>query len=409
MRITAFKLLSALAAPIGIITLSAAFVFRKEPAADSLYTVLKNSPYVLFLIGMALSCLFNRSRIFFILTVLLVSELGLSSFVPEGPDKNLYLSLVYPAVCFLVPTNITIFSFLKERGVLNVYGRNRLSFLLVQLILVAWIFWTEDRRLVNLINLKATSLTLFNLTPIPQIPIFVFLITFIILFVRLALSGSPLEGSFTGVLAAVAIALHFKGNSPASACFFSVSGLILIIAVIQDSYSKAYLDELTGLPARRSLKEEMMKLGGRYVIAMVDIDYFKTINDTYGHDVGDQVLKFLASMIKDVSGGGKPFRYGGEEFAIIFAGKGINETAPYLEELRAKISRRGFLLRGKGRTRKKPKQVKTVKNQAKKIFITVSIGASEKNERNKTPEEVIKAADAALYRAKEGGRNCVSL
>ena len=86
-------------------------------------------------------------------------------------------------------------------------------------------------------------------------------------------------------------------------------------------YHKAYLDELTNLPTRRALKEEMLKLGNRYTIAMLDIDHFKKFNDTYGHTVGDQVLKFTAALMKSTGGGGKAFRYGGEEFVIIFPGK----------------------------------------------------------------------------------------
>lgn len=409
MKSSGCKLFASLTVPLLIIALTGYFTAVKLTASGELHTGLKNLSYVLFLTGMALSCFFNRSRVFFVLLVLAVNELGLSVFVPAGPDKNLYLELIYPVACFLVPLNILVFSFLKERGILNAYGRKRLSFLLIQLIFTSWIFWAEDRHLVNLLKVKVSAQSFFNLTPVPQIPIFMFIIAFLILLIRLVLSKSALEGSFAGVLTAAAIALHFGGGSPASACFFSASGLIMIIAVIQDSHSKAYIDELTGLPTRRSLKEEMMKLGGKYVIAMLDIDFFKSINDKYGHDVGDQVLKFLAAMIKTVSGNGKPFRYGGEEFAIIFPGRDIDDAVPHLEELRAKISRRGFILRGKDRTRKKPRKGSPGKRPVRKISVTVSIGVSENNGQNKTAEEVIQAADIALYTAKESGRNCISI
>ena len=58
-----------------------------------------------------------------------------------------------------------------------------------------------------------------------------------------------------------------------------------------------------------------MRLGDRYAIAMVDIDHFKKFHDTYGHDVGDHVLRFVGAMLEGVGGGSKPFRYGGEEFS----------------------------------------------------------------------------------------------
>jgi diguanylate cyclase (GGDEF)-like protein len=63
---------------------------------------------------------------------------------------------------------------------------------------------------------------------------------------------------------------------------------------------------------------EMMSLGHRFTIAMLDIDHFKRFNDTYGHAVGDQVLKMVAAKLRQVKGGGRAFRYGGEEFTLVF-------------------------------------------------------------------------------------------
>ncbi|MNN51889.1 Response regulator PleD [compost metagenome] len=170
----------------------------------------------------------------------------------------------------------------------------------------------------------------------------------------------------------------------------------------------AFTDELTGLPSRRALKQDMMKLGFNYVIAMLDIDFFKKFNDTYGHDTGDEVLKLVASTIKEVTGGGKAFRYGGEEFTMLFPGKSINDVLPHLEELREKISKRAFTLRGNGRSKSNSKKRSQGSKSSKQIYITVSIGVSQKSEKYKTPDAVMKSADTALYRAKKKGRNCVS-
>jgi len=79
------------------------------------------------------------------------------------------------------------------------------------------------------------------------------------------------------------------------------------------------------LPSRRALIERLPSLGRRYTVAMVDVDHFKNFNDTYGHDAGDQVLRMVASRLGEVSGGGTAFRYGGEEFTILFPGKGGKE------------------------------------------------------------------------------------
>ncbi|HOV79736.1 MAG TPA: GGDEF domain-containing protein [Bacillota bacterium] len=407
MKSAIVKILESTAIPFGLILLCSVFVRKTGTLTESLSGSIQNAPYIIFLAGMTLSCLFNRNRIFFVLTVLAMSRLALTTLAPSGDQRTFYMSVVYPSLCAAVPLNMAAFSFLKERGILTRYGKNLFSLIMAQLVLVAWMYSSGYVRLINAVNYKIFKANVFNLTPIPQIPLLIFMIVLIILLVRQSLNTTPLDGSFAGALAAAAAALHFRDDGFASACFFAVSGLILVIAVIQDSYSKAYLDELTGLPGRRALKEEMMKLGGRYSIGMLDVDFFKSINDEHGHDVGDQVLKYIASMIKEVGGGGKSFRYGGEEFAIIFPGRGVDEAASHLEKLRERISRRGFFLRGKDRKKKKPAQIKSGKTHAKKLNITVSIGVCGSNGRRKTAEEVIKAADAALYRAKESGRNCV--
>ena len=97
---------------------------------------------------------------------------------------------------------------------------------------------------------------------------------------------------------------------------------MVAIAVLQDTFRMAFRDELTGIPSRRALNERLAALGNRYTIAMLDVDHFKNFNDTYGHDLGDQVLKMVAAHIAGVGGGGKAFRYGGEEFTVLFPGNG---------------------------------------------------------------------------------------
>lgn len=138
---------------------------------------------------------------------------------------------------------------------------------------------------------------------------------------------------------------------------------------------------------------------------MLDIDFFKRFNDRYGHDVGDQVLCMVASHLDRVGGGGKPYRYGGEEFTIIFPNKSKKEARPFLESLRESIAGAQFKVRGKKRPRKAPKKKTRAKNP-KTVSITISIGAAEPGRDLSKPAEVMKAADKALYRAKRKGRNC---
>jgi diguanylate cyclase (GGDEF)-like protein len=162
------------------------------------------------------------------------------------------------------------------------------------------------------------------------------------------------------------------------------------------------------LPGRRSLNETLANLGRRYAIAMIDIDHFKKFNDKYGHKTGDQVLKMVASKLKDLTGGAKVFRYGGEEFTAVFPGKSAKEVVPHLDTYRKIMESTPFTVRGKERKRSSAENRGKITRAGRKgINITVSIGVASPNRRMATPEKVLKAADRILYKAKKAGRNRV--
>ena len=216
-----------------------------------------------------------------------------------------------------------------------------------------------------------------------------------------------MDAGFFWALAGSFSALN-QNQAPITTIYFATAGLILVVSVMETSYAMAYYDDLTGLPGRRALKEYLLKLHNRYTVAMVDVDHFKNFNDRYGHDVGDQVLKMLAGKLARVSGGGRAFRYGGEEFTLVFSGKPVIMVLPHLERLRKTIGKAAFTLRGEKRPRKKPKKLISNGEIQKRLSVTVSIGAAEQDG-SSNDEEVIKAADQALYRAKNAGRNRVKV
>ncbi|MGE8068513.1 GGDEF domain-containing protein [Pseudomonas sp. NPDC089569] len=184
--------------------------------------------------------------------------------------------------------------------------------------------------------------------------------------------------------------------------------LMIAAAVAHEAYQMAFRDELTGLPGRRALNERMQRLGRNYVLAMSDVDHFKKFNDTHGHDVGDQVLRLVASKLAKIGGGGKAYRYGGEEFAMVFAGKTVEECLPHLEVIRESIASYNIHLRNQDSRPQDDTQGRQRRSgsSASTVSVTVSIGAAERIEQ-RTPDEVLKSADQALYSAKGAGRNCV--
>lgn len=185
----------------------------------------------------------------------------------------------------------------------------------------------------------------------------------------------------------------------------SAATAVLVIAMMQSGASLAFRDELTGLPARRALNETLRGLKGNYALAMVDIDHFKKFNDRYGHQVGDEALRMVAGRVAEIRGGGKAFRYGGEEFAVVFSRMTANQAAPHLEQIRKEIASVPFFVRSSLRSKSKRKKPASTRRR-KGIKVTVSIGVAG-SARNKEPEQVLKLADKQLYRAKSHGRNQV--
>jgi diguanylate cyclase (GGDEF)-like protein len=143
---------------------------------------------------------------------------------------------------------------------------------------------------------------------------------------------------------------------------------------------------------------------------MVDIDHFKELNDRHGHQVGDQVLRMVASKLQGAGRGGRAYRYGGEEFTLVFPGKGVREAWSTLEAMRQDIAHYELTIRARNRPAQQ-EAVHTVRSgrpTGQSVSVTISIGVAERNGRPCTPSEVLRAADEALYRAKHKGRNQVS-
>jgi diguanylate cyclase (GGDEF)-like protein len=206
---------------------------------------------------------------------------------------------------------------------------------------------------------------------------------------------------------ALSVGVGRPAASLASSTFlFAAGGLALGMSVIEASHAMAYRDALTGLPSRRALNEALHALEGPFTVAMVDIDHFKKFNDTYGHSVGDQVLRMVATALRTVGAGGRAYRYGGEEFAILFPGRDVGGCVPALEDARAAVEATAFTLRAADRPRKRPRKPKRRKN-ANQVTVTVSVGAAERTPAEAPPDDVLRAADEALYRAKHAGRNRV--
>ncbi len=189
---------------------------------------------------------------------------------------------------------------------------------------------------------------------------------------------------------------------------FTVLALILLHALLRMYWQKVYLDILTAVSNRQALDERLHTLSGDFSLAMVDIDHFKKFNDSYGHAEGDNVLRMVAQHLQE-NLGDRVFRYGGEEFCVVFEKTDLDKAKSMMESTRAGMEKRKFTLRGRRKAGYSGINLPFKKEEAKgkRVHVTFSVGVASSNKIHPTSEEVIKRADHALYEAKEKGRNRV--
>jgi diguanylate cyclase (GGDEF)-like protein len=386
-NLATLRWLNSLITPGAWLLLAAWALQQEDPARLVL------APYVRFfcfgaLAGAALiSWYYSQGRVLFSALVVLLAVWGLLTLPASAEISKL-------AAAFLLPLNIALFASVGERGTVTLSGLWKMVLIAMQAVgvvmlgelrggpLEAFLRWGQDLSgairvpLTQQLSFAAAALTLLGLV---------------------ILRRTRVEAALLWALLAAFMGLRQTGKQGEPLFYFGAAGLILVYAALEHGYEIAHRDELTGLPGRRTLRQVMLQLGSRYAVAMCDVDHFKTFNDTFGHEAGDQVLRFVGSQLSQVRGGARAFRYGGEEFTVVFPGRTAEEAQPFVESLRESIAAHGFNLRGPG------------PGSQISVTITISIGVAESSKKLSTPERVLEAADSALYRAKESGRNCVRL
>ena len=366
--------------------------------------------------GLLLAWRFHSSRVFFALLVLFLAQQGIQFFLPLAQTGNLGHAAL-EAAAILVPLNFVLLSLARERGFTRASVGFTLIFLFAQMMIVAALARSGQDYPPPPHALHPTTDSLL-LTSYVWLA---FGVAAALLLARVIFVRKPVEGALFWSLVAFSFALSSGGHGPGATAYFAISTFILAISIIEMSYLLAYQDELTGLPSRRAFKDTLLCLQSPYSIAMVDIDHFKRFNDTYGHETGDQVLRLVASSLAQVTGGGRAYRCGGEEFAVVFFGKSPGEVVDHLERLRATIESSSFRIRGADRRRLprglerrnqrlRPRAGRAIRELAHDesytaLSVTVSIGVAAPTKQGTDPDLVVRAADKALYGAKAAGRN----
>jgi len=359
--------------------------------------------YAMVIVALSLGWRFDRSRLVFATVAIGLCSWLLQHYATH-PDAT--GRIVGDAVTTLLPLNLALISLLKERGIFTWHGLLRWAVILAQPLIVWLLLHYQQYYWLGVFDTPLLRLDALDAIEVKQPALLAMALALGITLYQALRHRNAMENGLLWALLLCGYALLGSDSHGLRLSMLASANLILVIAVVELSYTMAFRDELTGLPGRRALNQTLLKLGTRYTIAMLDVDHFKKFNDRYGHDVGDEVLKMVAAKMARVSGGGKPFRYGGEEFTVVFAGKHVADTLAHLEQLREAIATADFTVRSPNRPREKPERTSAHSTQT--VQITISIGAAEREAEARDPQAVIKAADQALYRAKKAGRNRVA-
>jgi len=420
LRVWSKTTLKSLLVPGGILLLGVAVLLYSGwltlplPALSFLY-------YCALIGGMLLAWRFHSSRIFFALVVLFLAQQAIELFGGGRVSPGTPGWTAVQAAVVLVPVDFILIAFMQERGFTVAAIAPVSLFLFVQAVIVSVLCRAAE----GLPSPPARVHHLATAVSLPGYALPMFAAAGIFLLVRFLLTRKPVDSALLWSLSAFFLALRFTSITRVSTVYSATAACILAASIIENSYLLAYHDELTTLPSRRAFNDALLRLQNPYSIAVVDIDHFKRFNDTYGHDTGDQVLRLVAASLARVTGGGQAYRWGGEEFNILFPGKTTAEVGDHLEQLRGTIESSEFRMRGgdrrqvargpdrrNDRARGRAGKGRAIRELAQEklpapLSVTISIGVATSAKEGSDPDLVLQAADKALYRAKANGRNRV--
>ena len=361
-------------------------------------------------LALALALAFKRGRVVFAAVSLGAAYAAYRLYLVQGVSGDA-AHIVFVAICLFVPLNLLALSALRERGVFTLYGVRRMGSIALQVCVTAWVVDTQQNALIEWANWRIIDLPTFTRGLMPQLALLLVAAGVVASVGASVRRSSAIDAGFAVALVCVALACESIRVPHHFGVYLAAAAAILAVTVVHEAFRLAFRDELTGLPSRRALEERLLSLGPEFTAAMVDVDHFKRFNDRHGHELGDQVLRMVAAKLQRIGGGGRAYRYGGEEFVVLFPGRKLHQAWPHLEALRKAIARHAVVVRARPRNAPATTYVPTGdagSPATQSVSVTVSIGVAQRKQQHAVAHDVLHAADKALYRAKHAGRNRLS-
>ncbi|WP_237468102.1 GGDEF domain-containing protein [Vibrio stylophorae] len=364
-------------------------------------------PYVLLGLALLLSHLYHQGRNARVALLLLVAYYIIQTRL-QAPLTMGTTRLEYVLLGSLLSLNLLYLTLFSE---LRLWGQKGILYLFFLLLQIGWGALVIDYDKAHDISYLWQGY-LFHYEPWSPFPILSLCMIGICTLIAALLALKRHQTGDHAIYIALLVSSFtfvFFSKPLISATLFSLGGLFLLLGLLRCSLDLAFVDALTGIHGRRALESELKHVGRCYTLAMLDVDHFKKFNDTYGHETGDDVLKVVAKLMQETGCGAQAYRYGGEEFTILFRGKTSRECLEALDQLRCAIADYPLYLRNNKNRPEDDEAGRKRRGQnaaTKAVHVTISIGVAD-NQYFDSVDETLKAADKALYGAKKKGRNCV--
>ena len=391
-----------------LLFLVSALLLREQISDESqiAQSLLPSLPYVLLGIAALIALLVKHSRELSLTLTLAISYWVIQGFLqvpldtrPAGQIYTL-LSLLLP-ICLIALTAIDEKGWQHRRGIATLLLAPMLLLIVSRLLTFAPEFYLQTSNQLFAAPLWNTRLSLHA----GSVHLAASLLSLVLILVR----KQSIDSSLLGIALMSFVVFGWLQLPGISATLYCGMASLVVANQLRDLLNIGFRDELTQIGNRRSLLQSVKSAEPAYSIAIVDADHFKQINDKYGHDIGDQALQVIAAQLDKAGGGSRAFRYGGEEFCLLFKNKSAAETMTTLEALRESIADYKMIIRNKPARPKNPdtgRQKRGSNARQITLRLTVSIGVAD-NRAQTSFDDTLKAADKALYRAKSNGRNRV--
>lgn len=282
--------------PGGLVLLLAIGFLRPHGLPAWVQGPVSTFPIIVLGFGIVFGWYLSSSRLILSLLVLVCLDRGMLLFSPTAPHPGAQGPALFAIATFLAPVNLLALSLVKEGGVST--WRSLVSLLVIvgQPFLALWLSLPEQAHLAGPFRLALVPLETSDWTSLSQPALLAFGCAFLLLAVKFILYHDPLDGGAAWALLTTFLAVHGirYGWNPTN--FISAAGLTLFLALIQASHQRTYRDELTGALGRLAFDEMALRLGEKYVVAIVGVDQMKQYQNQYGRTVTEQVLRVVVPI-----------------------------------------------------------------------------------------------------------------